>query len=95
MRAQLPAEWNIYYLSTAAQAEIDFIAIRGNQQLVVECKFSTSPTLSRGAKELIKDLNFEEVLIVSPIDGAFPLSKGVEVLSLERFSEKLRHEMYQ
>ena len=95
MRAQLPAEWNIYYLSTAAQAEIDFIAIRGNQQLVVECKFSTSPTLSRGAKELIKDLNFEEVLIVSPVDGAFPLSKGVEVLSLQRFSDRLRTEMYQ
>jgi hypothetical protein len=51
--------------------------------------------LSRGAKELIKDLNFQEVLIVSPVDGAFPLSKGVEVLSLQRFSDKLRTEMYQ
>ena len=95
MRTQLPAEWNIYYLSTAAQAEIDFIAVRGNQVLAIECKFSTSPTLSRGAKELIKDLNFEEVLIVSPVDGAFPLSKGVEVLSLQRFSDRLRTEMYQ
>ncbi len=95
MRAQLPADWNIYYLSTAAQAEIDFIAIRGNQVLAIECKFSTSPALSRGAKELIKDLNLEEIIVVSPVENDFPMSVGVDVLSLKSFSARMGTKKYQ
>jgi hypothetical protein len=51
--------------------------------------------LSRGAKELIKDLNLEEIIVVSPVEHDFPMSVGVDVLSLKSFSARLGTEKYQ
>ena len=95
MRAQLPPEWQVYFVSTAAQAEIDFIVVRGNHLFGVECKFSSTPSMSRGAKELVKELDLKEVYIVSPVEHRFMQSEGVEVLSLQHFATHLLSPVFQ
>jgi hypothetical protein len=87
--SQALKDWEIYYLTTADQAEIDFILKRGKQLVAVESKLSKAPTVSRGFYTLMKDLHIKEGYVVAPIEASFPVSEKARVVNIDTLIKKL------
>jgi predicted AAA+ superfamily ATPase len=83
----------ISHYRSAKGAEIDFVLERGQQRWAVECKASSAPKLSRGNHNALADINPQQTFVVTPAEESWPLSKGIEVVSLKDFSQALRAEM--
>jgi predicted AAA+ superfamily ATPase len=82
-------DWEIFYVTTADQAEIDFILRRGKHLIAVETKLSQSPSVSRGFYTLMNDLNIKEGYVVAPVDVPFRVSDKAEVMNVGLLLEKL------
>lgn len=76
----LPSPWQLSFYRTAAGAEIDVIAERGNKRIGFEIKFSSAPTLSRGFWSAVSDLELERAYVIAPVEAGYPLSQNVEVV---------------
>jgi uncharacterized protein len=76
----LPPPWQLSFYRTAAGAEVDIVAERGNQRIGFEIKFSSAPTLSRGGWSAVDDLRLEQVYVIAPVKTGYPLSQNVEVI---------------
>ncbi len=81
--------WEIFYVTTADQAEIDFILKRGKQLVAVETKLSKAPTVSRGFHVLMMDLKIKEGYVVAPVDEPFPLNDKTQVVNVGAFVDNL------
>ncbi len=86
--AELPG-WEIFYATTADQAEIDFILKKGKRTVAVECKLSKSPVVSKGFYYLLNDLKIREAYVVCPIEGSFALQKHIWAVGLLELLKKL------
>lgn len=82
-------DWEIFYVTTADQAEIDFILKRGKHLIAVETKLSKSPSVSRGFYTLMNDLNIKEGYVVAPVDVPFRVSEKAEVMNVGLLLDKL------
>jgi hypothetical protein len=76
----LPPPWQLSFYRTAAGAEVDIVAERGNQRIGFEIKFSSAPTLSKGGWSAVDDLRLEQVYVIAPVKTGYPLSQNVEVI---------------
>lgn len=76
----LPSPWQLSFYRTAAGAEIDVVAERGNQRIGFEIKFSSAPTLSRGFWSAVGDLELERAYVIAPVETGYPLGQNVEVI---------------
>ncbi len=74
--------WTAGFYRTHAGAEIDLVLEKGRRRVAIECKASTSPTVSRGFWQALEDLEIEEAFIVAPVQDSYPIRKGVEVMPL-------------
>jgi hypothetical protein len=89
-------DWTPYFYRTAIGNELDLVLVRGNQKIVVECKASTSPQLTKGWWDALADISPDTAIVIAPISGnPYPLSDHVTVASLTDGlkivkSEKLR-----
>ncbi|MEA3348211.1 MAG: ATP-binding protein [Pseudomonadota bacterium] len=75
-------DWEPFFYRTAAGAEIDLVLVRGDKRIAIECKASTTPTVSRGFWSALKDLNVDEAWIVAPVAEGYPFSEKVWVKTL-------------
>lgn len=75
-----------YFYRTAAGAEIDLLYFRtiSEPPVAIEIKFSSSPSVSRGFWEGMKDLGCKQGFVVYPGKEMYPLSKEVTVLPIEQ-----------
>ncbi len=71
----------IFY-RTAAGAEIDLLLMRGQKRIAIECKASTTPTVSRGFWNALKDLDVDEAWIIAPVAEGYPFADKVWVKTL-------------
>jgi predicted AAA+ superfamily ATPase len=76
----LPSPWQLSFYRTAAGAEVDVIAERGNKKIGFEIKFSSAPTLSRGFWSAVDDLGLERVYVIAPVEVGYPLGQNVDVI---------------
>ncbi len=76
------------FYRTGAGAEADLVVERAGRRVVLECKVSTAPTVSRGFWNVVEDLSPDEVLIVAPVDSSYPF-KGATVVPLGECLERL------
>ncbi len=76
----LPSPWQLSFYRTAAGAEVDVIAERGNKKIGFEIKFSSAPTLSRGFWSAVEDLGLEQVYVIAPVETGYPLGQNVDVV---------------
>lgn len=74
--------WEFFYATTADQAEIDFILKKGKRVVAIECKLAKAPSVTKGFYYLLNDLKIKEAYVCSPIEGSFPLGKGVEAIGI-------------
>jgi predicted AAA+ superfamily ATPase len=76
----LGPQWQLSFYRTAAGAEMDVIAERGNRKIGFEIKFSSAPKLTKGGWAAIADLNLSQTYVVAPVESAYPLANNVEVV---------------
>jgi predicted AAA+ superfamily ATPase len=90
----LPSPWQLSFYRTAAGAEVDVVAERGNKKIGFEIKFSSAPTLSRGFWSAMDDLGLEQVYVIAPVETGYPLGQNVEVVpavDLKKLCEELAY----
>lgn len=83
-------DWEIFYIRTSNQNEIDFLLEKGNRQIAIECKISSAPKLSKGFFNLMDALNIESGFLVGPIKQSFPINDRVEAVPLNTLLSKLQ-----
>jgi predicted AAA+ superfamily ATPase len=81
-------DWNYYFYRTATGDELDLILENGDQRIVVECKASTAPKLSKGFWRALDDIKPQKTYIIAPITGSYPIKESVMVCSLAIFLSK-------
>lgn len=77
----LPSPWQLSFYRTAAGAEMDVVAERGNRRIGFEIKFSSAPALSKGFWSAMSDLKLEQAYVIAPVETGYPLGQNVEVVS--------------
>jgi predicted AAA+ superfamily ATPase len=81
--AILPYQVDKSYYRTQHGAEIDLVLTYPNDKKIgIEIKFSSTPTLSRGNYEAMKDLGLDKLYVLTPTNDQFPLKENVEVIGL-------------
>jgi uncharacterized protein len=91
IRGHFP-EADIFHYRTTAGAEVDFVMVVNSQIVVIECKASYSPKLSRGNHSAMDDIQPLVSFVVSPSKDSWPMKKGIEVVSLPTLINKI-HEL--
>lgn len=86
----LEPSWQLSFYRTAAGAEMDVVAERGNRKIGFEIKFSSAPTLSKGFWSALSDLQLEQAYIVAPVEKGYPLAANVEVVPAIQLATVLR-----
>ena len=79
-----PEGTQAYFYRTSAGAEIDLLlALPGGVLWAIEVKRSLAPRLERGFHHACADLNPERRIVVYPGNETYPVSPGVEAMSLK------------
>jgi predicted AAA+ superfamily ATPase len=81
---------NCFFFRTSNGAEIDFVAELNRKRIAIECKATLSPRLTRGNYSAIETIKPDHVFVVAPVDRGWPMSKGVDVVSVNELIERLR-----
>jgi predicted AAA+ superfamily ATPase len=89
IRGSLP-DWQVNYITTSNQTEIDFILTKGKRTVAVECKLSQAPVLSRGFYNIVDELKIKEAYVVCPVKQAFPISNSIRVIPVSGLIEALK-----
>ena len=80
-------DWEPFFYRTAAGTELDLVLARGSRKIAFEFKASTTPHVTKGFWNGIKDLNIEQAWIIAPIDDGYPLKDNVRVSPLSELDE--------
>lgn len=78
------------FYRTSSGTEADLILEKGLEKIVVECKSTVSPVLSKGFWNALDDIKPKSTWIICPINDCYPVKEKVFVSSLEKFIEYLR-----
>lgn len=80
----LPYEVDKSFYRTQHGAEIDLVLSYSNgKKIGIEIKFSSTPSLSKGNYEAMKDLQLDKLYVLTPTNDRFPLKEQVEVIGLK------------
>ncbi len=80
-------DWEPFFYRTAAGTELDLVLIRGNRKLAFEFKASTTPHVTKGFWNGLRDLDIEQAWIIAPIDEEYPLRDNITVCPLSELSK--------
>lgn len=86
----LGREWQAGFYRTSAGTELDLVLERGGERIAVECKASTSPTVSKGFWTALDDLRIRKAFIAAPVSSSYPIGRGVRVMPLANLLAELR-----
>ena len=82
-------EWEYYFYRTHSGAETDLVLISPNgKKACIEIKYSSSPTISKGYHETIKDLVPDLKYIIIPEGEQYVKNEDIIVCSIFEFLEK-------
>lgn len=81
--------YEVYFISTSADAEIDILLKKGRKLIGIECKFSTTPKVSKGFYNLKHDLKLSKSFVVAPVTKGYPIDKDTLVCNLTELIAEL------
>ncbi len=88
--AILPDGVDPYFYRTHDGAEADLVLVRNQQPVAtLEMKLTTSPNMSKGYGEVIKDLKTERNFVIIPGSDRFPIDEKVDAVGLETFIDMI------
>lgn len=73
---------DFFYYRTSNGAEVDFVMKLANKTIVIECKATSSPTLTKGNHSAINDIKPVHTFIAAPVDSGWPLQNSIDIVSL-------------
>lgn len=79
-----------YYWATHAGAELDLLAIRGQQRWGFEFKRTVAPKLTKSMRHAINDLGLSKLFVVHAGDMTFQLDRKVIAVSLADVTTQLQ-----
>ena len=80
----------VFFYRTSNGAEFDFVVKYQNKTLALECKSTTSPSLSKGNYLALQDFAPDRTYVVSPIEHGWPMKQGIDVVSLKELVDGIR-----
>jgi len=81
--ASLPDGYEMFFYRSRQGTEVDIvIASAGKPDTLIEIKLSLTPTISRGFRIAMEDLQTTRNYIVCPVQEKYPISKDVTVIGL-------------
>jgi len=88
--AHLPADAYVGFYRTAAGAEIDLVIEHRSRRVGVEIKFSAAPKPTKGFWQAADDLHLDKAFVIAPVERAFALGAGVDVVPVRRAAKLLQ-----
>jgi len=85
------SSWRPSFYRTATGAELDLVLERGARRIVLECKASASPQVTRGFWNALEVVKPDEVWVAALVKEAYPIEKRVMVAPLMHIIEHLSH----
>ena len=82
--SHLPADAYAGFYRTAAGAEIDLVIEHRSRRVGLEIKFSAAPKPTKGFWHSADDLQLDQAFVIAPVERAFSLAEGVEVVPVSR-----------
>jgi len=80
-------DWQPYFYRTADGAEVDLLLVKGAKKIVIECKVSAAPIVSKGFWSAVDSLKPDHTFIIAPVEESYPFKNGVMVMPLKGFIE--------
>lgn len=80
---------DLYFWSTHAGAEVDFIWRRGDRLVGIECKWGDAPTMTKSMHIALADLQLATLYVVYPGPRRYRLGPRVEVLPIGELASVL------
>ncbi len=88
--AQVSGRREMCFFRTQDGAEADVVILNAGQpEMLIEIKFSTTPTPARGFYNIINDLKTSKNLIICPVEQGYPLAENVEVVGIQQLADWL------
>ena len=84
-------KWKPFFYRTSSGNEIDLILVRGQKQVAIEAKASTSPNLGKGTIQALNDLNISDAWIAAPVVETWPYGKGINAGSPQSIIDSLKN----
>lgn len=84
------AERDVFFWSTHAGAEVDFVCKRGSRLIGLEAKWSDAPSMTKSMHIALDDLELDALYVVYPGPKRYRLAKRVEVLPISDLPAVLR-----
>ncbi len=75
-------EWRPSFIRTGNDAEVDLLLEQGTRRVLIECKLSKAPKVSRGLHQLAADLSPDQAWLVAPVDESYPVQGGIRVANV-------------
>ena len=80
----LPPRHELFFYRTQDGTEADLVVVKaGIPDLLIEIKYSSTPSVTKGMRIASNDLQTRRNLVVAPLDESYPLGDGFEALRLE------------
>jgi predicted AAA+ superfamily ATPase len=90
IRAVLEPEIDLCFYRSSHGNEIDAVLTHPDRRRIgVEIKFGSSPSLTRGSHEAMRDLNLDRLFVIIPGQENYPLREGLDVIGVPGFIECL------
>ncbi|MDQ3301563.1 MAG: DUF4143 domain-containing protein, partial [Myxococcota bacterium] len=83
------SERDVYFWSTHAGAEVDFVWKRGARLVAFEAKWGDAPAMTKSMHIALADLRLDALYVVYPGPRRYRLDKRVEVLPIEELASVL------
>lgn len=84
--------WRASFYRTAQGEELDLVLERGQRRVAIECKASSTPTLSRGFWTALDRLAIQEAYVVAPVTEGWPLDRRARVVPVHEVGALLAAE---
>lgn len=83
------AEREVFFWSTHAGAELDFLWQRGRKPIGIEAKWADAPSLTKSMHIALEDLGLAELWVVHPGPRSYRLAPRVEVIPIDELAGRL------
>ena len=78
-------DWNYYFYRTSSGDELDLILEKGNQRIVIECKASTAPKLTKGFWRALEVVKPQQAFVIILTQVSYEIAPNVRVCGLDEF----------
>lgn len=78
-------DWTPFFYRTATGDEVDLVLVHGQKKIVIECKASTAPQLSKGFWNAVDVIEPDKVFVIAPVESHYPIKENAVVCNLIDF----------